>query len=438
MPLDVKTYVQISPAVERVKDSAVGIPLKNCPLYKAIHRLQSRDYVAGFTKRAIFKGYRRLNNSFTKSTEFPKKAFERFPESQVRCELRGNFANHGKARTGVYAGRFYKWAKDRGKVKMSVVSEEQVVEFAKNLLLSWTAEDKATFSVDEMVKELITLGLPVDNHIITSLANSFKAKDSAEINARDFLASVAGSKVCAHISDALKRAVQRREERDSCGEKSLGVAKWWREEKSAKDVSRTVKEIEVVQEWWEEVEQKAGCTDDVPIAVVTNFLIAKNLVKNSDQAKRLLGSTAKNAKKVVNFNDFKKFLYRGVLRNALRYLCAEINKSIKPKEAKFPEFVHIANYKRRLLMTALDPANPQHQQGVEVFDKLKKQYEKMGEHLVVGGEGSDSRSRQSRVRKRQNYSLSEKDYDDQLKSTTEIMQKYKKVVFAPPKFSELH
>jgi len=472
---------------EKVKDSTVGVPLRNCPLYKAIYRLKSKDHIVGFTKRAIFKGYKRINNSITKSAELPKKTLEKFPENQIKCELQANFVNYNKARTNMYIGHLRKWAKDRGKLKKELVSEKQVVEFAKNMFLSWTVEQQASFSIDHIVKELITLGLPINNRVIEILVKAFKGEDTENdsISVNEFLTFMRGSKIDEHISNVLKRIVEKKEvlnnirsnivnspnksinyktdagfvvkiplegkankqkvildTRNYKNERILMEFMYDKQGNLINKESTTIEEIEVIQEWWNEIEKEAGCTDEVPITIAINFLISKNVVKNSNQAKQLLGSTVRHSKPLIKFDDFKKFLYRGVFRNVIKDLCTEVKRNTDTNSTAYPEFVKIGSYKRKLLMTAIDPNDPQHQQGAKIIDKLKKQYEKMGEYIKLQITNEESyKSRQVKIKQRQNYSLGEQDhhinkYKEHLKDTKEIIQKYKKVLFTQPKFNE--
>ena len=81
-------------SVTRENVPAVGVQLTNCPLHKAIYKLQSKDNITGFSRRTIFKGFKRLNNTFIKNETNVKSSFEKFPEKQIQQELEANSINY--------------------------------------------------------------------------------------------------------------------------------------------------------------------------------------------------------------------------------------------------------------------------------------------------------------------------------------------------------
>ncbi len=130
--------------------------------------------------------------------------------------------------------------------------------------------------------------------------------------------------------------------------------------------NRTLAEIRAVQEWWGELESRAGCGGRVPANAVADFLVSKRIAIGRDKAKQLLGATKGG---LIDFGVFRDLMYRGVLRNAIRYICGEVGK--QGKEKKLPEFMRISNYKKRFLMKAFDPEDPQHGQMSRVLSALK-------------------------------------------------------------------
>ena len=472
---------------------AVGVQLANCPIHKAIYKLQSKDNITGFARRTMFKGFKRLNNSLIEGKRNAKTAFETFPEKQIQQELQVNSINYNKARAEVSEAKINRWFKSKGK-KVEKASDKQVIEFAKNMFLSWDTNDNAHFSVDRIVEELISMGVAIDNRIMNAIVKSFKA---SEITATEFLTFMKGDKISMHISKILRRIADKNiclnetenakspnrsinykvadgngtvieiplepnnqkiilHTNDSQNKKITMHFTYDKEgnllEEKAIDKSKSKKakqeeieklpcvqknagesameEINIIKDWWSEMERKSGYKEDIPINIVADMLVEKNVVDNRDKAKQLLGSTFRHTKSLIDFIDFKQLLYKGVFRNVIKNLYTQVKEQRSNEESKLPKFLQISNYKKRMLMTAFDSSNPRYKEGVKIFERLKVQYEKMGKLPVIQSTEEDApkpkiKSKQQNVKADGNLS----DYID-------IMKKYKKLISTHPEYNE--
>lgn len=466
---------------------AAGVQLANCPLHKAIYKLQSKDNITGFARRTIFKGFKRLNSTFAQSKRNAKTAFEEFPEKQIQQELQANSINYSKARADVSQAQIARYFKSKGKLKRAQISDKQVVEFAKNMFLSWDAKEDAAFSVDRVVEELISLGVAADSKVVRAVVKSFKGP---LVTADEFLSFLKGDKVTAHISKVLKQIVDKkmsftgstaesnnmkspsRSINYKVGDTNGTVIEVPLEKGSEKVIVHTnsgkgkvamhfvydkegnlvegkvvgkseeklpeiqknsgesaIDEINAIKEWWSEIERKSGYKEDIPINIVADALVEKNIVDHRDKAKQLLGNTLKHSKPFVDFTDFKQLLYKGVFRNLVANLCREVKNRSGSEEGKLPEFLRISNYKKRLLMTAFDPANPEYKRGVKIFERLKTQYERMGKLPVIEWEEEPVVKGKTKERA---GSIKEKAQGDYI----EIMKKYKKLISTHPEYNE--
>ena len=446
-------------SVTRENVPAVGVQLTNCPLHKAIYKLQSKDNITGFSRRTIFKGFKRLNNTFIKNETNVKSSFEKFPEKQIQQELEANSINYNKARSDVTEAEIYKWIKSKGKITKDLVTDKEILEFTKNMFLAWDVGNNTKFSIEKIVEELITFGITTTNRILTAMVKSFKGKESnnESINANDFLNFMANDKITTHISNILRRIIDKKEMFNiipcksnniisESPKKSLNykvpntdgtiieiplfnepdsqkvilhsnnsqdekismqfiynnkgnlidqkIAKISKKENNQspntfvkmlkpqtknqsvnyierKSSSKKInEEIKVIKGWWAEIEKAAGYKEDIPINIVADLLVSKSLVENRDRAKQLLGSTVKHPKQYVDFSDFRELLYKGVFKNAIKDICQELELQHhnNTEELKLPKFLQISNYKKKLLMTAFDPSNPNYKQGSKIFE----------------------------------------------------------------------
>jgi hypothetical protein len=474
---------------------AVGVQLANCPIHKAIYKLQSKDNITGFARRTIFKGFKRLNNTLIENKRNTKTAFEAFPQKQIQQELQANSVNYNKARADVSEAQITRWFKSKGK-KVDKAADKQVIEFAKNMFLSWDTNENTEFSIDRIVEELITMGVDIDNRIINSIVKSFNA---SEITAKDFLTFMKGDKVSMHISKILrqiadkqlsmsetcsgmeygmlpKRSINYRvgdgsgtvievplevnsqkvilhtnnsqnkkiamhfmydKEGNLVEENPLDKSKKVREKEVEKlplvqknAGESALEEINIVKDWWSEIERKSGYTEDIPINIVADMLVEKGVVNNRDKAKQLLGNTLKHSKPLIEFIDFKQLLYKGVFRNIIKNLYTEVKEQRGKEEAKLPKFLQISNYKKTMLMTAFDPTNPRYQESVKIFERLKIQYEKMGK-LPVIQLTEEVAPKPKAKSKQQNVKV-----DSNLSDYIDIMKKYKKLISTHPEYNE--
>eukprot|EP00826_Nyctotherus_ovalis_P014468 TRINITY_DN14034_c0_g1_i14.p1 TRINITY_DN14034_c0_g1~~TRINITY_DN14034_c0_g1_i14.p1 ORF type:complete len:537 (-),score=141.09 TRINITY_DN14034_c0_g1_i14:133-1743(-) len=506
-----KEYGRGTRSATRENVAAAGVQLTNCPLHKAIYKLQSKDNITGFARRTIFKGFKRLNNTFVQNKKNAKTAFEEFPEKQIQQELQANSINYGKARADVAQAQINRYFKSKGKLRQPLISDKQVIEFAKNMFLSWDAKEGTAFSIDRVVEELISLGVAADSRIISAVVKSFKGPF---LTVDEFLSFLKGDKVTAHVSKVLKQIVDcginhkevkitkptvdkktsfngntaESKDRNSTknnmkspsksinykvGDSNGTVIEVPLEKGSEKVIVHTssgkgkvamhfvydkegnlvegkvvgkgkgeklpeiqknsgenaIDEINAVKDWWSEIERKSGYKEDIPINIVADSLVEKNIVDHRDKAKQLLGSTLKHSKPFIDLTDFKQLLYKGVFRNLVANLCREVKSRSSSEEGKLPEFLRISNYKKRLLMTAFDPANPEYKQGVKIFERLKTQYERMGKLPVIEWEEEPVVKGKSKERVGNVKEKAQGDY-------IEIMRKYKKLISTHPEYNE--
>eukprot|EP01022_Parablepharisma_sp_SALTPOND_P016317 TRINITY_DN2379_c0_g1_i1.p1 TRINITY_DN2379_c0_g1~~TRINITY_DN2379_c0_g1_i1.p1 ORF type:complete len:487 (-),score=66.70 TRINITY_DN2379_c0_g1_i1:2762-4222(-) len=432
-----------------------------------------------------------------------------------------------KVKAEVSENEVTKWLQSKKRIRKNLISEKQVIEFAKNMFLSWDTEGKGCFSVDKIVGELVGLGLAIDSKIITSLVKTFKGgKGDTVIKVEEFLKFMRGDKVSMHISEVLRGIVEQREsylkrafaknaaskkspelpmksisykinEKDNavievplenkaesrkvilhtCNAENEEVALHFVYDKEGnlmeevavnqskedarhvlqnfekalkplpekrrlasvprktiqhprQNFNKTLEEIHVIQKWWREIEKKAGYKEEVPINIVADFLVLKGIGANRDKAKQLLGSTYKQNKRYVDYTEFKELLYKGVFRNAIKYIYTEV-KGQKNEEEKLPEFMQISNYKKKLLMTAFDSTNPQHQQGIQIFHTLRKQHAKATPQAIV----NESVSRRSFGPTKRNVQI-QAESSDPPSDHMAIMKKYKQLISARPELHE--
>lgn len=461
----------------------------NKPVQKAMYKLQCYDNIAGFTQNTILGTYKRLTENYIKRSPSKKhESYEKFPEKQISDEIKNHSLNYSNLNKEIVQHDVEKWLGEKHVDKNSFENDKKVIEFAKNMFLSWDTENKGSFSIDKIIEELVSLGLAIDSKIITSLVTTFKNKKlgqkpsgKTEIKVEEFLKFMRGDKISMHISSILKGIREKNDEIFDNNDKNVGEKTPRMQKKSISykipeikntfieipvnskknqvllhtvnnenenismhlsydnegnliskksinhtrnyaskimsnfekslekqniitvphkpgekmppnipnskphKLNKTLEEIKIVQDWWAELEKKTRAREYIPLNDVADFLVEKTVAPNRDKAKLLLLANKNEdngvPNKYVDFMEFKQLMYKGIFRNAIKYIYGEVKESSKSEN--LPEFMQIANYKKKLLMTAFDPDNPQHQQGIQIYNTLKKQYEKTNNSIFT-------------------------------------------------------
>ncbi len=198
--------------------------------------------------------------------------------------------------------------------------------------------------------------------------------------------------------------------------------------------NKTLEEIGTVQNWWEELQKSAGYKDRVPMAMAADFLVSKGVAKSRDRARQLLG--AGKGRTHIDFDVFRELMYRGVLRNAIKYIYGEIQKK-KPQNdsSALPEFMQIANYKKDLLMKAFDPTDPQYKQGLQIFDALKKHRLKLAPESTSAAKEKSVETAPRRTRHICAL-LRPRRTEGETEDPMQIIERYKKLVSTKPEVNE--
>jgi len=399
----------------------------NYPLYSAVYKLESKDNLTGFTKRCIFKTATRLSSALIRNKE--SIGFEKFPVSSLNYRGKKKSVNISKRRTE--EEELNKWVSS--KTSKEVLQDNQVIEFAKNMFLLWDSEGKGSFSVEKITEELISLGLTIDNKVIISLLESFKSKKEKKVenvSLDNFLRFMRGDKVSMHISKVLhnliehklnyehpysisitkpstaiiakkylKRNISSLHKRKDVSKRPVTAYQWdtridnrpfsahrpLTAEKQRSCIrmnltekgkmNKTIEAIRMIESWWMEIEKKAEYKEDIPINVAADVLVSKGIGGSRNKVKQWLGCSVEHNKKCVTYSEFKNLLYKGVFRNAIKYIYEEIREDARKNGKDLPEFMKMSNYKTKLLTTAFDTNNPQYQEGMKIFDRLKRRYE---------------------------------------------------------------
>jgi hypothetical protein len=207
------------------------------------------------------------------------------------------------------------WMRTRG-VKQR--SKEKHFEFAKDLFKIWDSDGGGFLDVDEISLPLISLGLSTDSGFVEKLIKSLKQKklkhaedtmpsDDLSFTLKDFVSIFNADRVGEKISAIVQEECIRREERKRLEEQALllqnhskgreteqvEVERFHSVPKKEKAPS-LVEQMEVVDEWWREIDPQKRC--EVPVTVAAQLFVRKGISQDEELAKKILLKSINNVR----------------------------------------------------------------------------------------------------------------------------------------------
>jgi len=351
-----------------------------------MYSLSSADYVTGFTSQSIIGTYNNFCDAILQKTnEQKKRNFLSknklnksliFPEEKILEQSKCIDLSPGRMRPNLTREEINLWLLTKKGDQTSRKTKE-IVEFAKNIFKSWDTNGSGEVPINRVIEELIELGMSQDHRFVESLVQEmqkigfnpkpglileaqfvefFKWNKSVE---RAFLLlkeeaakqknSIRNSKVVLRNFEKLLRPYPNNKFAN-CNpiNKHLRIRNKF---SNSLDISNANNEIETVQKWWSEIEKSTKSYEKIPFNKISDYLISKGIVRNIQKVKKLFGVSLKPIQNLeVEYNDFKKIFYKGILQDAIKDAYKGVRHGFKNKS--MPEFLRISGYKKSLLLKA--------------------------------------------------------------------------------------
>lgn len=136
-----------------------------------------------------------------------------------------------------------------------------------------------------------------------------------------------------------------------------------------------VEQMEVVTEWWKQIDNNKG-NFQIPIQQVAKFFVAKKISPDTEKAKAIIYKAQLNRDKrpVVSYDEFNRIFCKGIFRSALQHVTNQIN-SHENADLELQSKIH--QYERKLKLAGMDKKHDNHRHGHITLKNLSLYKQKM-------------------------------------------------------------